>query len=93
VETKLHIPKAMRQEVANFSQGVRKLTMNEIDIKALTGIADTNAASEWQKHDVDPADIQSAMIALEKADSSFQTMTQVRNKILAAYQEVMAIQV
>jgi flagellar hook-basal body complex protein FliE len=34
------------------------------------------------------ADLHSAMIAVEKADLSFQLMLQVRNKIVAAYQEV-----
>lgn len=33
-------------------------------------------------------DLHSAMIAVEKADLSFQLMLQVRNKIVAAYQEV-----
>jgi flagellar hook-basal body complex protein FliE len=33
------------------------------------------------------------MIALEKADLSFQLMMQVRNKIVQAYQEVMKAQV
>lgn len=33
-------------------------------------------------------DVHSAMIAVEKADLSFQLMLQVRNKIVAAYQEV-----
>ena len=37
--------------------------------------------------------IHEAMIALEKADISFQTMLQVRNRILEAYQEVMRMQV
>jgi flagellar hook-basal body complex protein FliE len=78
----------MQQKVVNFPEGIRKSAMNEFDIKALAGIADKNALA-----DVDPAVIQSAMSAVEKADLSFQTMTQVRNKILAAYQEVMSIQV
>lgn len=34
-----------------------------------------------------------AMIALEKADISFRTMLQVRNKLLEAYQEIMRTQV
>ena len=34
-----------------------------------------------------------AMIALEKADISFRTMLQVRNKVLEAYQEIMRMQV
>jgi flagellar hook-basal body complex protein FliE len=33
------------------------------------------------------------MIAMEKADISFRTMMQVRNKLLEAYQEVMRMQV
>ena len=38
-------------------------------------------------------DIHNAMIAIEKADISFQLMVQVRNKILSAYEEVMRMQV
>jgi flagellar hook-basal body complex protein FliE len=34
-----------------------------------------------------------ALIAMEKASLSFQTMVQVRNKIVEAYQEVMRMQV
>ena len=41
----------------------------------------------------DAGSIHDAMIALEKADISFQVMMQVRNKILDAYQEVMRMQV
>jgi len=38
-------------------------------------------------------DINQTMIALEKAAISFQLMMQVRNKIIAAYQEVIRMQV
>ena len=34
------------------------------------------------------SDLHTAMIAVEKADLSFQMMLQVRNKIVAAYQEI-----
>ncbi len=34
------------------------------------------------------ADVHSAMIAVEKADLSFQMMMQVRNKIVQAYQKI-----
>lgn len=37
-------------------------------------------------------DVHSAMIAVEKADLSFQLMMQVRNKIVSAYQEVSRMQ-
>ena len=39
------------------------------------------------------ANLHKAMIALEKADISFRTMLQVRNRVLEAYQEIMRIQV
>ena len=38
-------------------------------------------------------DIHQTMIALEKAEVSFQLMMQVRNKIIAAYEEVMRMQI
>ena len=38
----------------------------------------------------DPAE---AIVALERADVSFQTMMAVRNKIVAAYEEIMRMQV
>jgi len=41
----------------------------------------------------DSGSIHEAMIALEKADISFRTMLQVRNRMLEAYQEVMRMQV
>jgi flagellar hook-basal body complex protein FliE len=34
-------------------------------------------------------DVTSAMIAMEKADMTFQTMVEVRNRLIDAYQEVM----
>jgi flagellar hook-basal body complex protein FliE len=33
------------------------------------------------------------MIAIEKADLTFQLMMQVRNKIISAYEEIMRMQV
>ena len=40
----------------------------------------------------DGADVHSALIAVEKADLSFQLMMQVRNKIVSAYQEISRMQ-
>ena len=39
------------------------------------------------------SNLHEAMIALEKADISFRTMLQVRNKLIEAYQEIMRMQV
>jgi len=38
-------------------------------------------------------DVTDAMVAVEKADLSFRTMMAVRNKMVAAYEEVMRMQV
>jgi flagellar hook-basal body complex protein FliE len=38
-------------------------------------------------------DVHNTMIAVEKADLSFQMMMQIRNKIINAYEEIMKIQV
>lgn len=38
-------------------------------------------------------DLHSVMIAIEKADLTFQLMMQVRNKIIQAYEEIMRMQV
>jgi len=37
-------------------------------------------------------DVHTALIAVEKADLSFQLMMQVRNKIVSAYQEISRMQ-
>ncbi len=38
-------------------------------------------------------DITNAVLAIEKADMSFQLMVEVRNKLISTYQEVMRMQV
>lgn len=39
------------------------------------------------------ASLQEVMISLQKANVSFQTMVQVRNKLVSAYQDIMNMQV
>lgn len=39
------------------------------------------------------ANLQDVVVSLEKASLSFQTMVQVRNKLVSAYQEIMNMQV
>ena len=39
------------------------------------------------------ADLQDVMVSMQKASLSFQTMVQVRNKLVTAYQEIMNMQV
>jgi flagellar hook-basal body complex protein FliE len=58
-------------------------------VNQLQGTADTKVSAVL---DGSGMDVHSAMIAVEKADLSFQLMMQVRNKIVQAYQEVSRMQ-
>ena len=54
---------------------------------------ENTSQGELQKFSDDESDLHSVMLALEKADLSFQMMMQVRNKFVQAYQEIMKTQV
>jgi len=41
----------------------------------------------------DGTDVHTAMLAMQKADVSFQMMMQARNKLISAYEEIMRMQV
>ncbi len=53
---------------------------------------EANAQTE-QLAKMETQDVHNTMIAIEKADVSFQLMMQVRNKIISAYEEIMRMQV
>jgi flagellar hook-basal body complex protein FliE len=55
----------------------------------LSSQAETKVASVLEGNG---ADVHSALIAVEKADLSFQLMMQVRNKIVSAYEEISRMQ-
>ena len=59
------------------------------DIQALESQAETKVSGVINGNG---SDVHSAMIAVEKADLSFQLMMQVRNKIVSAYQEISRMQ-
>lgn len=81
--------KAGKEEESGQSFGAA-LESAMVNINKLQNDAD--AAIESVELD-NSASIHDAMIALEKADISFRTMMQVRNKLVEAYQEVMRMQV
>jgi flagellar hook-basal body complex protein FliE len=54
---------------------------------------DVESSGQLDKFLDDKTDLHSVMMALERADLSFQVMMQVRNKIVTAYQEIMKTQV
>ena len=61
-------------------------------IQQVNGL-EINSQKEVDKFLNDDTDLHSVMMALEKADVSFQMMMQMRNKIVTAYQEIMKTQV
>jgi flagellar hook-basal body complex protein FliE len=70
--------------------GFREVLHSAIDdIQQLEGQAAAKVAGVLEGNG---ADVHSAMIAVEKADLSFQLMMQVRNKIVSAYEEISRMQ-
>ncbi len=70
--------------------GFREMLHDAIDdIQHLQGQAEAKVAGVLENNGTD---VHSAMIAVEKADLSFQLMMQVRNKIVSAYQEISRMQ-
>ncbi|HEV2398292.1 MAG TPA: flagellar hook-basal body complex protein FliE [Candidatus Sulfotelmatobacter sp.] len=59
------------------------------DIEQLQGQAENKVAGVLEGNG---SDVHSALIAVEKADLSFQLMMQVRNKIVSAYEEISRMQ-
>ncbi len=62
---------------------------------AISNVEDLQAHADQQVTALlkgDGQDVHSAMIAVERADLSFQLMMQVRNKIVNAYQEIARMQ-
>jgi flagellar hook-basal body complex protein FliE len=78
---------AGKRGTASFGNYLKE-TISEIN--KLQGDADKAIAKVQMDNS---ASIHEAIIALEKANISFRTMMQVRNKIIEAYQEVMRMQV
>jgi flagellar hook-basal body complex protein FliE len=59
------------------------------DMQRLQGQAEAKVAGVLEGGG---SDVHSALIAVEKADLSFQLMMQVRNKIVSAYEEISRMQ-
>jgi flagellar hook-basal body complex protein FliE len=75
-------------EVNSSFAGIIKRAMNDVNqaqIEADKAIQELATGNEKNIHQT--------MIALEKAEVSFQLMLQVRNKIVSAYEEIMRMQV
>jgi len=61
---------------------------------ALSRVTEIQKEAEKAVQELTPGgDLTKAIIAMEKADMSFQVMVEVRNKLLNAYEEIMRMQV
>jgi flagellar hook-basal body complex protein FliE len=63
-------------------------TINEVDSAQKNSEKMVNGLAEGKN-----TDIHNTMIAMEKADISFQLMMQIRNKLVSAYQEIYRMQI
>ena len=73
---------------ADFS-GLLKSAVNQVNEAQQSA---SSLASAFSGGDT-KADLSEVMVALQKASISFQAMTQVRNKLVSAYQDIMNMSV
>ncbi len=84
-------PRIARTETASGAKSFKELLTESIgEVQRLQNEADTSIK---QVVSGEIKDVSDAVVAVEKADMSFQTMMAVRNKMVAAYEEIMRMQV
>lgn len=84
----------MAQKNSSSSQQVSGSSFDDVINEALSKVSEVQndvdqAVSELAKG----GDITSAILAVEKADMSFQLMVEIRNKLINTYEEVMRMSV
>ena len=81
-----------QQEVAASPGSFQTLLKNSLD-----GVNQSQRSAESLAQSFETGasnvDLSSVMVAMQKANISFQAMVQVRNKLVSAYQEIMSMQV
>ncbi|MCX7856707.1 MAG: flagellar hook-basal body complex protein FliE [Deltaproteobacteria bacterium] len=89
-------------KVPEFSQPAEKLkekgtaSFGEIIKESIQRVADIEKEANAEVERLaknEASDLHNVMIAIEKADLTFQLMMQIRNKIISAYEEIMRMQV
>jgi flagellar hook-basal body complex protein FliE len=82
-------------DAASLASGASGSGFREVLHSAIDDMQQLDAQAESKVAGVlsgNGADVHTALIAVEKADLSFQLMMQVRNKIVAAYEEISRLQ-
>ncbi len=94
ISPNLQVPEIRRpRELTREQSGV---SFGETLRDALTTVNDAQKQSDLAVQTLmtgENQDLHATLIAVQKADLSFQMMMQVRNKIIQAYQEIMRTQV
>lgn len=85
---------ALRSINNNQEKITTEKNFNKILSEAVEKISEIqNETSHALKELVSKGNIADAIVAIEKADVTFQTMVEIRNKLISAYEEIMRMQV
>lgn len=89
-QSKLGVKPVTSPEAVTTGQQVDfgNLLKNSIDAVNETSLESTRVAAAFERGDSNIS-LAQVMLTMEKANVSFQAMTQVRNRLLTAYQEIM----
>jgi flagellar hook-basal body complex protein FliE len=82
------VPAAKSAEAADFA-GMLKSSIDQVSQMQQSATAQQQAFETGAPE----ANLQDVMVSLQKASLSFQTMVQVRNRLVTAYQDMMNMQV
>jgi len=87
-----YMPDASTLDVGGEAGGTNFGDILKSAVHSVDQVNDTAASQVSNLLQGGSGDVNSVMIAVEKADVSFQLMMQVRNKIVSAYQEIEKMQ-
>ena len=87
-----YVPDASALDAGSDGGGVNFGDVLNSAVRSVDQVNDNAASQVSNLLQGGNSDINSVMIAVEKADVSFQLMMQVRNKIVSAYQDIEKMQ-
>ena len=87
-----YLPDAKAFDIGSSGQGASFGDVLKNAVSSVNQLNDTAAAQVNNLLQNGSGDVNNVMIAVEKADVSFQLMMQVRNKIVSAYQDIEKMQ-
>lgn len=88
LEAQAKVSPSSAAELQNPSVDFSQLLKNSVDAVNEASMESKKLADAFEKGDPNIS-LAQVMISMEKASVSFQAMTQVRNRLLSAYQDIM----